>query len=174
LISKCLAKQLSDHWYAQLSSVRHPADLPLALHLRRAAHAFGLRHHAARTRARARRLNHAAFDWLLGEIEMRFNAAIASPGEAIGTVAAQSIGEPTTQVRARRRPRRPPASAATRGRPAAVVSRAWWCACALAAHQRPHPSTTTSHTHSMHTHTHPTRTRTTANTHTHTHTASHR
>ena len=34
----------------------------------------------------------------MGEIEERFNAAIANPGEAIGTVAAQSIGEPTTQV----------------------------------------------------------------------------
>lgn len=45
------------------------------------------------------RLNRQAFDWLVGEIEERFNAAIANCGEAIGTVAAQSIGEPTTQVR---------------------------------------------------------------------------
>jgi DNA-directed RNA polymerase II subunit RPB1 len=45
------------------------------------------------------RLNRQAFDWLVGEIEERFNAAIANSGEAIGTVAAQSIGEPTTQVR---------------------------------------------------------------------------
>lgn len=45
------------------------------------------------------RLNRQAFDWLVGEVEERFNAAIANPGEAIGTVAAQSIGEPTTQVR---------------------------------------------------------------------------
>lgn len=44
------------------------------------------------------RLSRQAFDWLVGEIEERFNAAIANPGEAIGTVAAQSIGEPTTQV----------------------------------------------------------------------------
>jgi len=44
------------------------------------------------------RLSRQAFDWLVGEVEERFNAAIASPGEAIGTVAAQSIGEPTTQV----------------------------------------------------------------------------
>jgi hypothetical protein len=45
------------------------------------------------------RLSRQAFDWLVGEIEERFNAALANPGEAIGTVAAQSIGEPTTQVR---------------------------------------------------------------------------
>jgi DNA-directed RNA polymerase II subunit RPB1 len=44
-------------------------------------------------------LNRQAFDWMVGEIEERFNAAIANSGEAIGTVAAQSIGEPTTQVR---------------------------------------------------------------------------
>jgi len=44
------------------------------------------------------RLNNAAFNWLVGEIEERFNNSVANPGEAIGTVAAQSIGEPTTQV----------------------------------------------------------------------------
>eukprot|EP00879_Flechtneria_rotunda_P006150 GHRR01006467.1.p1 GENE.GHRR01006467.1~~GHRR01006467.1.p1 ORF type:complete len:1335 (+),score=429.51 GHRR01006467.1:359-4363(+) len=44
------------------------------------------------------KLSRQAFDWLVGEVEERFNAAIASPGEAIGTVAAQSIGEPTTQM----------------------------------------------------------------------------
>lgn len=36
---------------------------------------------------------------MVGEIERRFNVALANCGEAIGTVAAQSIGEPTTQVR---------------------------------------------------------------------------
>ncbi|WIA28234.1 hypothetical protein OEZ86_010790 [Tetradesmus obliquus] len=44
------------------------------------------------------KLSRQAFDWLVGEIEERFNAAMANPGEAIGTVAAQSIGEPTTQM----------------------------------------------------------------------------
>jgi DNA-directed RNA polymerase II subunit RPB1 len=39
-----------------------------------------------------------AFDWLLGEVEVRFNQALANCGECIGTVAAQSIGEPTTQM----------------------------------------------------------------------------
>lgn len=44
------------------------------------------------------RLNQEAFNFLLGEIEQRFNAALAQPGEMIGTVAAQSLGEPTTQM----------------------------------------------------------------------------
>lgn len=39
-----------------------------------------------------------AFDWLIGEVEARFNQAIASAGECIGSLAAQSLGEPTTQM----------------------------------------------------------------------------
>ena len=34
----------------------------------------------------------------MGEIEARFFASLAHPGEVVGTVAAQSIGEPTTQM----------------------------------------------------------------------------
>jgi len=34
----------------------------------------------------------------LGEIETRFAQAIVSPGEMVGSIAAQSIGEPTTQM----------------------------------------------------------------------------
>jgi hypothetical protein len=45
------------------------------------------------------KLNRDAFSWILGEIENRFNQAIAHPGEMVGSIAAQSIGEPgkTTQ-----------------------------------------------------------------------------
>jgi DNA-directed RNA polymerase II subunit RPB1 len=43
-------------------------------------------------------LSRSAFDWLLGEIESRFNQAIVHPGEMVGTIAAQSIGEPATQM----------------------------------------------------------------------------
>lgn len=43
-------------------------------------------------------LNTAAFDWLIGEIETRFGAALVAPGEMVGTIAAQSIGEPATQM----------------------------------------------------------------------------
>ncbi|KAJ3406420.1 DNA-directed RNA polymerase II subunit rpb1 [Chytriomyces hyalinus] len=44
------------------------------------------------------KLNSHAFEWLLGEIDQRFNQAIVHPGEMVGTIAAQSIGEPATQM----------------------------------------------------------------------------
>ncbi|KAJ7922516.1 hypothetical protein B0H13DRAFT_2317348 [Mycena leptocephala] len=43
-------------------------------------------------------LNREAFDWAPGEVESKFNQAIANPGEMCGTLAAQSIGEPATQM----------------------------------------------------------------------------
>ena len=43
-------------------------------------------------------LTSAAFEWLLGEIETRFASALVNPGEMVGTIAAQSIGEPATQM----------------------------------------------------------------------------
>ncbi|KAJ1558285.1 DNA-directed RNA polymerase II subunit rpb1, partial [Cladochytrium tenue] len=36
--------------------------------------------------------------WILEEIDTRFNQAVVHPGEMIGTIAAQSIGEPATQM----------------------------------------------------------------------------
>ncbi|KAL6754081.1 hypothetical protein V8C86DRAFT_2713077 [Haematococcus lacustris] len=44
------------------------------------------------------KLSREGFDWLIGEVESRFNQAQANPGECVGTVAAQSLGEPTTQM----------------------------------------------------------------------------
>jgi DNA-directed RNA polymerase II subunit RPB1 len=44
------------------------------------------------------KLNKDAFYWILGEIESRFNQALAHPGEMVGAIAAQSIGEPATQM----------------------------------------------------------------------------
>ncbi|QDZ21005.1 DNA-directed RNA polymerase II [Chloropicon primus] len=44
------------------------------------------------------RLSTEAFDWLAGEIKQKFNKALAHPGENIGVIAAQSIGEPATQM----------------------------------------------------------------------------
>ncbi|KAH8111472.1 beta and beta-prime subunits of DNA dependent RNA-polymerase [Phellopilus nigrolimitatus] len=38
------------------------------------------------------------FDWVLGEVETKFNQSLAHPGEMCGTLAAQSIGEPATQM----------------------------------------------------------------------------
>ena len=39
-----------------------------------------------------------SFDWLLGEIKSRFESAIVHPGEMVGSLAAQSLGEPATQM----------------------------------------------------------------------------
>ncbi|PVU90271.1 hypothetical protein BB559_000101 [Furculomyces boomerangus] len=39
-----------------------------------------------------------SFDWIIGEVEACFKRAIVSPGEMVGTLAAQSIGQPATQM----------------------------------------------------------------------------
>ncbi len=43
-------------------------------------------------------LNKLALDNILGDIENRFSRSLASPGEMVGVLAAQSIGEPATQM----------------------------------------------------------------------------
>ncbi|KAF8584960.1 beta and beta-prime subunits of DNA dependent RNA-polymerase [Ramaria rubella] len=43
-------------------------------------------------------LNREAFEWVLGEVETKFNQSLVNPGEMCGTLAAQSIGEPATQM----------------------------------------------------------------------------
>jgi DNA-directed RNA polymerase II subunit RPB1 len=43
-------------------------------------------------------LTRESFDWVLGEVEAKFNQAVVNPGEMCGTLAAQSIGEPATQM----------------------------------------------------------------------------
>ena len=48
------------------------------------------------------RLTRDAFDWVIGEIKRHFVEAICPPGEMVGVVAAQSIGEPVTQLSAER------------------------------------------------------------------------
>ncbi|KAI9598262.1 hypothetical protein BDF19DRAFT_493732 [Syncephalis fuscata] len=44
------------------------------------------------------RLSAQAFEWILGEIETRFSTSLVHPGEMVGVLAAQSIGEPATQM----------------------------------------------------------------------------
>ena len=44
------------------------------------------------------RLTEEAFEWLLGEIEARFYQARVQAGEMVGSIAAQSLGEPATQM----------------------------------------------------------------------------
>lgn len=58
-----------------------------------------IRMHLAAKRVLSKyKLNRQAFHWVLGEVEARFNAALVHAGECVGTVAAQSLGEPTTQM----------------------------------------------------------------------------
>lgn len=45
------------------------------------------------------KLTKEGFDYIIGELESRFRQAVVQPGEMIGIIAAQSIGEPATQVR---------------------------------------------------------------------------
>ena len=44
------------------------------------------------------RLSESAFNWVVEEISNKFHKAVAHPGENIGVIAAQSIGEPATQM----------------------------------------------------------------------------
>ncbi len=44
------------------------------------------------------RLTSNALDYLIGEIKSRFFQAVIKPGEMVGNIAAQSIGEPATQM----------------------------------------------------------------------------
>jgi DNA-directed RNA polymerase II subunit RPB1 len=44
------------------------------------------------------RINKLAFDHILGELENRWSRSMVSPGEMVGVLAAQSIGEPATQM----------------------------------------------------------------------------
>jgi DNA-directed RNA polymerase II subunit RPB1 len=44
------------------------------------------------------KLTREAFEWIVDEIVSRFSQSLVAPGEMIGCVAAQSIGEPATQM----------------------------------------------------------------------------
>jgi len=48
--------------------------------------------------AEEHKLSSEAFEWLLGEIEARFTQSQVHPGEMVGALAAQSLGEPATQM----------------------------------------------------------------------------
>lgn len=53
---------------------------------------------ASKTITKYYKLDQLALDWTLNEIRRRFNRGKVDPGEGVGIVAAQSIGEPTTQM----------------------------------------------------------------------------
>lgn len=44
------------------------------------------------------KMSKQSFEWLLGEIKSRFDKSLAHPGEMVGSIAAQSMGEPATQM----------------------------------------------------------------------------
>ncbi len=44
------------------------------------------------------RLNKISFEYIMQQIRLKFKQAIANPSEMVGVIAAQSIGEPTTQL----------------------------------------------------------------------------
>eukprot|EP01062_Namystynia_karyoxenos_P014236 TRINITY_DN15122_c0_g1_i2.p1 TRINITY_DN15122_c0_g1~~TRINITY_DN15122_c0_g1_i2.p1 ORF type:complete len:278 (+),score=121.72 TRINITY_DN15122_c0_g1_i2:348-1181(+) len=44
------------------------------------------------------RLNQKAWQWVLGELRQRYLTALVAPGEMVGVIAAQSMGEPATQM----------------------------------------------------------------------------
>ena len=45
-----------------------------------------------------KRINKAALEYLLDKIVLMYKQAVVNPGEMVGVVAAQSVGEPTTQM----------------------------------------------------------------------------
>ncbi|KAK0546951.1 DNA-directed RNA polymerase II core subunit rpo21 [Tilletia horrida] len=71
-------------------AAQHNATLLFSIHLR----AFLASKHVIESL----RINKAAFEWILGEIETQFAKSVAHPGEMCGCLAAQSIGEPATQM----------------------------------------------------------------------------
>ena len=42
------------------------------------------------------RLNSQSLDWILGEIKSKFEQSLVHPGEMVGSIAAQGLGEPAT------------------------------------------------------------------------------
>ena len=48
--------------------------------------------------AETNKLSEDTFNWLLGEIESKFQQAQAFPGEMVGAMAAQPLGEPAAQM----------------------------------------------------------------------------
>lgn len=45
-----------------------------------------------------KKLSKSSFDWLVGEIQTRFERSLVHPGEMVGSIGAQSMGEPATQM----------------------------------------------------------------------------
>ncbi|KAG8834185.1 DNA-directed RNA polymerase II subunit rpb1 [Serendipita sp. 400] len=72
------------------AETQHNATMMFRMHLRATF--------ASRPVLEEYHLTRKAYEWVLGEIETRFNQSLVQPGEMCGTLAAQSIGEPATQM----------------------------------------------------------------------------
>ncbi|KAF8820027.1 Dna-directed Rna polymerase II RPB1 [Cardiosporidium cionae] len=72
------------------ANVDENAKLLISSHLRSILNSRFLMEHE--------RMGESALEWLFGEVERQFNRALAHPGECVGAIAAQSIGEPATQM----------------------------------------------------------------------------
>lgn len=55
-------------------------------------------HLCSKTVILGEKMSKDSFNWLLGEIKNKFDKALAHPGEMVGSIAAQSMGEPATQM----------------------------------------------------------------------------
>jgi DNA-directed RNA polymerase II subunit RPB1 len=55
-------------------------------------------HLCSKTIILGEKMSKDSFNWLLGEIKNRFDKSLAHPGEMVGSIAAQSMGEPATQM----------------------------------------------------------------------------
>eukprot|EP00918_Siedleckia_nematoides_P000103 GHVU01000221.1.p1 GENE.GHVU01000221.1~~GHVU01000221.1.p1 ORF type:complete len:792 (+),score=161.25 GHVU01000221.1:250-2376(+) len=79
-----------------------PGEDPISIEARQnATHLFSIclrSHFAVKKILKDTRLNKKAFEWVIGEIESRFKRAIVNPGESVGCIASQSLGEPVTQM----------------------------------------------------------------------------
>ena len=53
---------------------------------------------AAKHVIQTKKLSRSSFDWLVGEIKTRFERSLVHPGEMVGSIGAQSMGEPATQM----------------------------------------------------------------------------
>ena len=85
-----------------LRNALFPGDDPISIEARQnATHLFAIvmRSTLATKRVLSHyRLDKKAFDWVIGEIQAKFKRAICNPGESVGCIASQSLGEPVTQM----------------------------------------------------------------------------
>jgi len=81
-------ERLSEQLYVAQKGAKELPFLYILLRLHLSPKVMIFKHH----------INVAVFDWICSEIVRCFKEAVAQPGEMVGIIAAQSIGEPATQL----------------------------------------------------------------------------